>query len=104
MRSPDGKEFPNVGCYLEIVPGERLVWTNVLEPGFRPSSLLSARPSEELAFTAVITIERHGTGTKYTAVAIHGNEETRKRHEAMGFHDGWGKAFDQLLALVRRTS
>src|SRR3954466_15218568 len=33
MRSPDGRAFPNLGCYLEIVPNERLVFTNVLLPG-----------------------------------------------------------------------
>jgi uncharacterized protein YndB with AHSA1/START domain len=37
MRSPDGKEYPNVGCYLEVVPDERLVWTDALLPGYRPS-------------------------------------------------------------------
>ena len=24
MRSPEGKEFPNVGCWLEVVPHERI--------------------------------------------------------------------------------
>src|SRR5262249_41291314 len=33
MRSPEGKEFPNVGCYLEVVPHERLIWTDALLPG-----------------------------------------------------------------------
>src|SRR5690606_38085537 len=37
MRSPEGQEFPNLGCYLEIVPEERLVWTDALLPGYRPS-------------------------------------------------------------------
>jgi uncharacterized protein YndB with AHSA1/START domain len=32
MRSPEGQEFPSVGCYLEIVNTEKLVWTNVLAP------------------------------------------------------------------------
>jgi uncharacterized protein YndB with AHSA1/START domain len=27
MRSPEGQEFPNVGCYLEIVENEKLIWT-----------------------------------------------------------------------------
>jgi uncharacterized protein YndB with AHSA1/START domain len=33
---------------------------------------------------------------------IHGNEEDRKKHEAMGFHEGWGKALDQLVAMVKK--
>jgi len=31
---------------------------------------------------------------------IHGNEESRRKHEEMGFHEGWGKALDQLVAVV----
>src|SRR5713226_713595 len=37
MRSPEGQTFPNVGCYLEIVENERLIWTNALAPGYRPN-------------------------------------------------------------------
>ncbi|MBS1212447.1 MAG: putative glutathione S-transferase-related transrane protein, partial [Proteobacteria bacterium] len=40
MRSPEGKELQNAGCYLEIVENERLVWTNALAPGFRPCKTL----------------------------------------------------------------
>ena len=25
FRSPEGQEFPNVGCYLEVTPNERLI-------------------------------------------------------------------------------
>ena len=37
MRSPEGQEFPNLGCYLEVVPMQRLVFTDTLLPGYRPS-------------------------------------------------------------------
>ncbi len=36
-RSPEGQEFPNIGCYLDIVPNERMIWTDALLPGYRPS-------------------------------------------------------------------
>jgi uncharacterized protein YndB with AHSA1/START domain len=49
-------------------------------------------------FTAVILLEPHGAGTKYTATAIHGDENGAQKHAGLGFHDGWGKAFDQLVA------
>lgn len=104
MRSPEGQEFPNVGCYLEIVRNEKLVWTNALAPGFRPSNP-SAEEVKECAmimFTAVISLEPHGKGTKYTALAMHREEEGRRKHEAMGFHDGWGKALDQLVAHMKK--
>jgi len=97
MRSPEGKEFSNVGCYLEIVKNERLVWTVALAPGYRPASERLDIPS----FTAVIALEPQGSGTKYTALAMHRDEEGRKRHEEMGFHEGWGKALDQLVACAK---
>lgn len=98
MRSPQGQEFPHVGCYLEVIENERLVWTNALAPGYRPSN----GPSEVPFFTAVITLEAHGKGTKYSALAIHGDEGDCKKHEAMGFHEGWEKALDQLVAIVKK--
>jgi uncharacterized protein YndB with AHSA1/START domain len=92
MRAPDGQEFPNVGCYLEVIEHERLVFTSVLGPGFRPSE------SPDLAFTAVITLEPAGEGTKYSALAMHGDVNVCRRHAEMGFHEGWGTALDQLVA------
>jgi len=98
MRSPQGQEFPSAGCYLEIIPNRKLVWTNALEPGYRPSSKLAdAHPCDSFFFTAVITLEPHEKGTKYTALVIHGDEEGCQKHREMGFHDGWGKALDQLV-------
>jgi uncharacterized protein YndB with AHSA1/START domain len=90
MRSPEGEDFPNTGCFLEVTPEERLIWTDTLLPGYRPS--------ETPFFTAAVTLESVGTGTRYVAMAIHGNEANTKKHVDMGFHDGWGKALDQLVA------
>jgi uncharacterized protein YndB with AHSA1/START domain len=96
MRSPEGQEFPGTGCYLEVVEPEKLVWTATMGPGYRPVK------ESDLPFTAVLLFEPQGKGTKYTAVAIHADEEGRKKHEEMGFHQGWGKALDQLVALVKK--
>jgi uncharacterized protein YndB with AHSA1/START domain len=93
MVSPEGKEFPNMGCYLEVVPNERLVFTDALLPGYRPS--------ENPFFTGVVSFATEGSGTRYTAMAIHRDEAGKKQHEEMGFHDGWGKALDQLVAYVK---
>lgn len=93
MRSPEGDEFPNSGCFLEIVPHERMVWTDTLLPGFRPA--------EKPFFTAALLLERLGQGTKYTAIAIHGSAETRKTHEEMGFHDGWGTVASQMVDYIK---
>jgi uncharacterized protein YndB with AHSA1/START domain len=102
MRSPEGKEFPSAGCYLEIVPNEKLVWTSALGPGFRPNIKTSETGScDEMYFTAVILLEVQGPRTKYTAIVIHGDEATAKKHEEMGFYDGWGTTLDQLVALAK---
>lgn len=93
MRSAEGEDFPHVGCYLEVVPGERLIWTIALLPEFRPSGATSEVPT----FTAIITIVPEGTGTRYIATVLHRDEEGRNRHEAMGFYEGWGAALDQLV-------
>ncbi len=105
MRLPEGQEFPNVGCFLEVIQNEKLVWTNVLAPGYRPAKQNAETKGHECAeflFTAVISLEPHGNGTKYTAIVIHGDEESRKKHEEMGFHEGWGKALDQLVTVARK--
>lgn len=52
--------------------------------------------------TAHVTFDDgHDGATRYIAQAMHWNAETRAEHEAMGFHDGWGKATDQLEALAK---
>jgi uncharacterized protein YndB with AHSA1/START domain len=101
MQSPEGQKFPNTGCFLEVVKNERLTWTNALLPGYRPSSS-GAASADDLVFTAVITMKKQGKGTKYSALAIHRNEDDAQKHAKMGFHDGWGKALDQLVALAKK--
>lgn len=93
MRSPEGEDFPNLGCFLEVVPNERLVWTDALHPGYRPSP--------EPFYTAVVTMQAEGSTTRYKAIAIHKDEAGRQRHEEMGFHEGWGQVLDQMVAHVR---
>jgi uncharacterized protein YndB with AHSA1/START domain len=52
--------------------------------------------------TAIITFENEAGKTRYTARVLHWSPEDRKAHEEMGFHEGWGKATDQLAALVEK--
>lgn len=93
MRSPEGQEMPHTGCYLEVTPIRRLVWTDALQSDYRPA----ASPF----VTAILTFEPRGNGTHYHALVLHADEATRQRHEQMGFQQGWGKALDQLVALAR---
>lgn len=92
MAGPEGERVPNEGCYLEVVPERRLVFTDTLTAGFRPAA--------EPFFTGIVSLAPEGTGTRYVAVARHGDPDKKIQHEQMGFHEGWGKALDQLVALA----
>jgi uncharacterized protein YndB with AHSA1/START domain len=92
MQGPDGTQMPNRGVYLEVVPNERLVFTDAYTSAWVPS----AKPF----FTCILTFEDEAGQTRYTARARHWRAEDCSAHEAMGFHQGWGIATDQLAALA----
>jgi uncharacterized protein YndB with AHSA1/START domain len=94
MRSPDGKEFPNRGVYLEVVENERLVFTDAYTKAWEPS--------EKPFMTVVLTFGDEANRTKYTARVLHWTVADRQTHEKMGFHEGWGRCIDQLEALVSK--
>ena len=97
MRSPEGEEFPNVGVFLEIVPNEKLVFTDGYLPNWEPN------PNP--FFTAVVTFEAIPSGkTRYTARVMHWTKESAEKHAAMGFSEGWSKAFDQLVELCTKDA
>ncbi|MGY2046843.1 SRPBCC family protein [Methylobacterium sp. JK268] len=92
MRGPDGTEFTSAGVYLDLVENARIVFTDAYTRAWEPS----AKPF----FTGLITFAPEEGGTRYTARARHWSAEDRAAHEAMGFHDGWGRCTDQLAALA----
>lgn len=55
----------------------------------------------DFAFTADIRMEPDGAGCRYTATVSHASTEAAEAHRAMGFHEGWGAATDQLEELAR---
>lgn len=105
MQDPDGKQYPNAGCFLEVVPEKRLTWTSTLVADYRPAPPATTADKEcaHLAMTAVISIEAIPTGTAYTAHAMHNTPEQMKMHEEMGFHDGWGTTITQLEELLKQA-
>ena len=72
-----GQESPNLGCFLDVIPMERLVWTSMLFPGYRPAVF------DDIPITAIITTEPVGTGTRYVFTALHRDgadlEKTKRR-------------------------
>lgn len=98
MREGSGDFQPHVeGCFLEVIPESRLVWTTVLSEGWQPIE-------PWLALTAIITLEAEGHGTRYSAQVLHRNEAEARKHEEMGFEEGWGTAIDQLASFLERMA
>ena len=100
MKGPEGddqagdEDHGGAGCFLEVIPNERLVWTSALGPGFRP------QPGE-MPFTAILELEATASGgTRYRAIAMHQDPDAAKKHDEMGFTHGWGAALDQLVELM----
>ena len=94
MRGPEGQEFPNRGIYLEVVKNERIVFTDAFVRAWEPSN--------KAFMVGTITFTPEGGKTRYSARVQHWTVADRTMHEQMGFHPGWGKATDQLEALVAR--
>jgi uncharacterized protein YndB with AHSA1/START domain len=91
----DGDFQPHIdACFLDIVPGERIVFTNALTGGWRPA--------EQPFMTAIITMEDHAQGVNYVAHVMHKNHADRNVHQEAGFFDGWGTVIAQLAQRVEQ--
>jgi uncharacterized protein YndB with AHSA1/START domain len=90
----DGREVPNLGCVLEAVPMQRLVWTSMLFPGYRPAVF------DDIPITAIMTMESVGSGTRYVFTALHRNESDLETNKTSGFYEGTRIAVDQFVEHV----
>jgi uncharacterized protein YndB with AHSA1/START domain len=91
---PGGQEVPNLGCVLEVIPLQRLVWTSMLFPGYRPAVF------DDIPITAIMTMETVGTGTRYVFTALHRDEADFEKNKTSGFYQGTEIAIDQLMEHV----
>ena len=94
IATEDGQVVPNVGCVLDVVPMERLVWTSMLFPGYRPAVF------DDIPITAIMTMQPEGTGTRYVFTALHRNATDLETNKTSGFYEGTTVAVDQLVAHV----
>lgn len=97
MREEGAADFqPHVeGCFLEAIPEKRLVFTTVLKEGWQPIE-------PWLAITAILTFEARDGGTLYSSRVLHKSPEDSRKHDEMGFQEGWGTALGQLAAMLER--
>lgn len=95
IATADGQEFPNLGCFLEVVPMERLSWTSMLFPGYRPAVF------DDVPITAIVTMETVGSGTRYVFTALHRSEADLEKNKTSGWQQGTEIALDQFVAHVK---
>lgn len=90
----EGNLMENKGVYLEVIPNEKLVFTDAYQTGWKPAP--------DPFMTAIVTFKDLGNGrTQYTAIARHRSAEAAKAHKDMGFYDGWGTVVTQLEDYAR---
>lgn len=99
MHGPGGEEHPGDGMLLEVVPGERFVFTNLLGEGWMPQT------PQPIGIVGTFALRDDGAGrTRFRSSARHASEADRQLHEAMGFAGGWGTCADQLEAVAKRVA
>lgn len=91
MTGPDGATSPMEGVILEVVPNRRIVLTNAFTAGWVPQTPF---------MVAIFTFTPEAGGTRYRAASRHWDGAAHKRHEAMGFQEGWGTVTEQLAKLA----
>lgn len=95
MEGPnDGERHEVIGMLLEVVPQERLTFTDGYSEGFIPR----ANPF----MTGYVRLSDHGKGqTKLVWGARHTSAEDKQKHLDMGFEKGWSAAAGQLDELAK---
>ncbi|MBX6425096.1 MAG: SRPBCC family protein [Variibacter sp.] len=95
MHGPNGEEMRSEGIYLAYEPGRRFVVTDALTADFMPQGPF---------IVGIFEIEPDGEGTRYTARARHWTEEAMRRHQEMGFEQGWAICADQLKGICEEAA
>lgn len=100
MRSPEGQDYWSTGIYREIVPLERIVYTDSFsdaEGNVVPATHYGMSPDFPLEMMVTVTFEKYEGKTKMTLkhVGIPGGQ-MRELTEA-----GWNESFDRLESSLK---
>lgn len=90
VRRPDGKAIGQLGVYLEIVPGERIVNTESWEDW----------DAGETVVTTVLT-DLGGSQTTFTCTILFPSKEVRDTVLKSGLEHGAAEGYDKLAELLR---
>jgi len=97
MHGPDGEKHGGDGMLLEVIPGERLVFTNMLGDGWWPQA------AQPVGIVGVFEFaDAPGGGTAFRSSARHWSATDQDAHDKMGFAQGWGVCADQLAEVAAR--
>jgi uncharacterized protein YndB with AHSA1/START domain len=99
MHGPDGEVHPGDGMLLEVVPGTRFVFTNMLGQDWTPQDAQPLGIVGRFEFT-----DAPGGGTAFRSSARQWSAADMQKHEAMGFTEGWGICADQLGQVASRLA
>jgi uncharacterized protein YndB with AHSA1/START domain len=95
MRSPEGQDFWSTGVYREIVPPERIVYTDSFadaEGNVVPATHYGMNPDFPLEMLVTVTLEDYEGKTKMTLK--HSDLPAGEMGELTGA--GWNESFDKL--------
>lgn len=99
MRGPEGEAHAGEGVLLEVVPGERFVFTNMLGEDW------SLQDPQPVGVVGKFEFADAGGGrTRFRSSARHRNDADLKTHAEMGFEQGWGQCADQLEEVSKRVA
>ena len=100
MRSPEGKEYWGTGVLREIVPMERLVFTDSFadeQGNVVPGTYYGMSPDFPVEMLVTVTFEDQDGKTKMTL--IHAGLPAGPDSE--GTHQGWSESFDKLAETLK---
>lgn len=95
MYGPDGEVHSHGGVFLAWDEGVRFASTDAVTGALEPA---------EPFMIGIWEVTPEGDGTRYTARARHWTEEAMRRHDEMGFVDGWTACADQLATICEREA
>lgn len=90
ISEPDGGEHPFTGVYREVVPPERLVYTEAYD-------IEDLRDHPALV---TVSFDEHDSGTMMTSVSLYESREFRDGHLASGMETGMVDALNRLAELL----
>ncbi len=90
---PDDERMPLTGIWLEIIPEQRLIFTDAYSEDFWPQP--------ESFMTGCVELSDVKDGTQMVWTARHTSQEAVEKHLEMGFEAGWNAAAGQLEELAK---